>query len=168
MFQGPERKRSPFLKFMPVALAVFVALVVGAIYLSRSSQPNLEELEGVLHEEDLDFEWYRQYLELKNPKIQMGLNYAGNRIVMFSGVIENEGERTIDVIELKIVFFNYDEVLLETHRTPLRPGPYTPPIPQLSERVFNFYIEQIPEGWKSSHAEMSISGFRFANAATEE
>ena len=153
---------------MPVALAVFVALIVGAIYLSQQSHPPLEKLEGVLHEEDLDFEWYQQYLELKNPKIQMGLNYAGNRIVMFSGVISNQGERTIDVVELKIVFFNYDELLLETHRTPLRPSPYTPPIPQLSERVFNFYVERIPEGWKSSHAEMSISGFRFANALREE
>lgn len=156
------------MKFMPVALAVFVALIVGAIYLSQQSHPPLEKLEGVLHEEDLDFEWYQQYLELKNPKIQMGLNYAGNRIVMFSGVISNQGERTIDVVELKIVFFNYDELLLETHRTPLRPSPYTPPIPQLSERVFNFYVERIPEGWKSSHAEMSISGFRFANALREE
>jgi len=153
---------------MPVALAVFVALIVGAIYLSQQSHPPLEKLEGVLHDEDLDFEWYQQYLELKNPKIQMGLNYAGNRIVMFSGVISNQGERTIDVVELKIVFFNYDELLLETHRTPLRPSPYTPPIPQLSERVFNFYVERIPEGWKSSHAEMSISGFRFANALREE
>lgn len=156
------------MKFMPVALAVFVALIVGAIYLSQQSHPPLEKLEGVLHDEDLDFEWYQQYLELKNPKIQMGLNYAGNRIVMFSGVISNQGERTIDVVELKIVFFNYDELLLETHRTPLRPSPYTPPIPQLSERVFNFYVERIPEGWKSSHAEMSISGFRFANALREE
>ncbi len=153
---------------MPVALAVFVVLVAGAIYLSQQSHPPLEKLEGVLHEEDLDFEWYRQYLELKNPRIQMGLNYAGNRIVMFSGIISNKGERTIDVVELKIVFFNYDEPLLEIHRTPLRPGPYTPPIPQLSERVFNFYVEQIPEGWKSSHSEISISGFRFVNTVSED
>lgn len=152
---------------MPVALAVFGILVAGAIYLSRHSQPPIEELEGVLHEEDVDFEWYREYLELKDPKIQMGLNYAGNRIVMFSGVISNQGERTIDVVELKVVFFNYDEVLLETTRTPLRPGPYTPPIPQLSDRAFSFYVEQIPEGWKSSHAEMSISGFRFVSASSE-
>jgi hypothetical protein len=168
MFQGPEKRTSPLLKFMPVALAVFGILVAGAIYLSQHSQPPLEALEGVLHEEDVDFEWYREYLELKDPKIQMGLNYAGNRIVMFSGVFSNQGERTIDVIELKVVFFNYDEVLLETRRTPLRPGPYTPPIPQLSERAFSFYVEKIPEGWKSSHAEMSISGFRFAGASNSD
>lgn len=152
---------------MPIALAIFAILVGAAIYFSHYSRSPLGDLKGVLHDEDLDFEWYRQYLELKNPKIQMGLNYAGNRIVMFSGVIANNGERTIDVVELKIVFFNYDEALIETRRTPLRPGPYTPPIPQLSERAFSFYIEEVPEGWKSSHAEMSISGFRFAGEGNE-
>jgi hypothetical protein len=114
---------------------------------------------------DPDFEWYKEYVELREPKIQMGLNFAGNRIVMLSGIIENGGERSLDVVELKVVFFNYEEPVWETARTPIRPGPYTPPIPPLSSRGFSFYIEKIPEKWMSSHAEMSIHGFRFQEMA---
>jgi hypothetical protein len=91
----------------------------------------------------------------------MGLNFAGKRIVKFAGIVENGGERDIDVVEVKLSFFNYDEVVWETTRTPIRPGPYTPPVRPLSERAFAFYSEEIPEGWKASHAEMSLAGFRF-------
>jgi hypothetical protein len=167
MFQGSDNQPSPFWKFIPIALVVFGLIVAGAIYVSHQSKPVLEELHGVLHEGDPDFEWYSQYLELKNPKIQMGLNYARNRIVMFTGVFANNGERTIDVIELKVEFYNYEQLLAETIRTPLRPGPYTPAIPPLTERGFSFYIEDTPEGWGASHAEMSIFGFRFRTSGSD-
>ena len=96
--------------------------------------------------------------------MEMGLNFAGNRIVKFAGTINNGGEKALDIVEVKLAFFNYDELVWETTRTPIRPGPYTPPIPPLSERAFSFYFEKIPERWKASHSEMSLQGFRFAGS----
>lgn len=158
-----EQKPSPFWKFLPIALVVFAILVAAALYFGQYQRVELEELTEVLHEGDAQYDWYRKYLELKNPNMQMGLNYAGNRIVMISGLIENGGERTIDVVEIKVTFFNYEEKIDEFVRAPIRPSPYTPPIPPLSERGFDFYVEKdIPEGWGGSHSEMEIHGFRFA------
>jgi hypothetical protein len=102
-------------------------------------------------------------LELRDTNIQMGLNFARKRIVMVSGVLSNKGERAVDVLEVKLTFFNYEKPVTEMVRTPLRPGAYTPPVEPLTERGFSFYIEEIPAGWLSSHAELSLSGFRFAS-----
>jgi hypothetical protein len=164
MFEN-QRKRSssPFLKMIPLALVVFIGLVSAVLYFGTRSEQQVEELTDVLHSGDADFEWYKKYVELENPKIQMGLNFAGNRIVMFSGVIKNGGEHSLDVVELEIVFLNYDDPVWNTTRVPIRPGPYTPAIPALTERAFSFYIEDIPEGWMAGHAEMAISGFRFVD-----
>ncbi len=166
MFEQHGRKASSsFWKVIPLALLVFAILVIGALYLTQFDQvDNPEELSRVLYRGNPDFEWYEKYVELRDPKIEMGLNFAGSRIVKFAGVIENGGEKTLDVVEVKLSFFNYDELVWETTRTPIRPGPYTPAIPPLATRAFSLYFENIPEGWKASHAEMSLHGFRFAES----
>jgi hypothetical protein len=162
--QRQKRQPSSLWKVLPIAVLVFVGLVAGAIYLTQFEKVDGEELTGIIHQGDPDFEWYQKYVELKDPKIEMGLNFAGKRIVKFAGLIQNGGERTLDVVEVKLSFFNYDELVWETSKTPIRPGPYTPPIPPLSDRSFSLYFEKIPEGWKASHAEMSLEGFRFTES----
>ena len=165
MFEQRQLKEANlFWKVLPLALLVFAILVAGALYLGEVNHVALEELGEVLHEGDPDFDWYEKYVELKNPKMEMGLNFAGNRIVKFAGTINNGGEKALDIVEVKLAFFNYDELVWETTRTPIRPGPYTPPISPLSERAFSFYFEKIPKGWEASHSEMSLQGFRFAES----
>lgn len=156
-----ESNRSTLWKVLPVAGGVFVLVVLALVYFGQPRRMAAEELTGVLHEGDPDYDWYRKYVELRNPKIEMGRNFAGNRIVMLSGIIENNGEKTLDVVEIKLVFFNYNEPVHEMIRVPIRPGPYTPPVEPLTERGFTLYVEEIPQAWQASHAEMSIHGFRF-------
>ena len=124
-----------------------------------------KELTGVLHAGDPEFDRYASHVELRDTKIQMGLNFSKKRILMLSGVIANTGDRAIDVVQVKVSFFNYDQLVTEMIRTPLQPGPYTPPIKPLSEWAFSFYIEDIPKGWGASHAEMSLYGLRFAKGS---
>lgn len=165
MFEQNQLNRVNLIwKIMPLALLLFAILAAGAIYLSRFDKVDLEELSGVLYKGNPDYDWYEKYVELKEPKIEMGLNFAGKRIVKFAGLIENGGEKSLDVVEVNLSFFNYDELVWETTRTPIRPGPYTPSIPPLTSRSFSLYFEKIPEGWKASHAEMSLHGFRFAES----
>jgi len=159
--ESQEKAKNPLWKFLPLALIIFVAVVGAAIFLSDSSDEDVQVLTGIIRSDNSEFQWYSDYLKLVDPKIQMGLNFAGNRIVMISGLIENNGERTVDVVEVKIAFFNYEEPISEAFSTPVKPGPYSPPIEPLSQRTINFYIEKIPKGWKSSHAEIEISGIRF-------
>jgi hypothetical protein len=162
--QTQERQKSLIWRILPLALVVFAILVAAAIYITRVDKVDPEELTGILYKGNPDFDWYEKYVELKDPKIEMGLNFAGKRIVKFAGLIENGGEKSLDIVEIKLSFFNYDELVWETSKTPIRPGPYTPSIPPLKSRSFSLYFEKIPEGWKASHAEMSLLGFRFAES----
>jgi len=165
MFESTqEGTNRNFWRFMVLAGVIFAALVALVLFLSGPEAQEEQELTGIIRSPDTNFEWYSQYLQLKNTKLEMGLNFAGNRIVMISGVVVNGGERTIDVVEVKITFFNYKKPVGESLRTPIKPSPYTPPIPPLTSRAITFYIEEFPEGWKSSHAEIELNGFRFLGA----
>jgi hypothetical protein len=164
MFEREKtRATSSFWKFLPAAVAVLLLLVGVIAYLAYLDTPEEVDLGDILRQGDERFDWYQPYVELWEPKLQMGLSFAGKRIVMFSGVVANRGDRAIDVVELKVVFYNYDEPAAETIRTPIRPGPYTPPVQALSERAFSFYIEEIPPNWLSAHAEMYLHGLRFVD-----
>ncbi len=161
MFEKSDSSKSfSMVKIVPLAVVVVGLLAAGAIFVVNSVKEKKVDLTGVVHAGDPEFDRYRSFLELKDANIQMGLNFAKKRIVMVSGVVVNNGERPVDVVEVKLTFFNYDKPVAEEVRTPLQPGPYTPAIDPLTERAFSFYIEEFPKGWLSSHAELSLSGFR--------
>lgn len=168
MFEKEGSRSNPTLwKIMPVAAAIVAGLALIFIFLVQSDQPEAEEVTGVLRKGAPDYEWYRKYVELKNPDIEMATNLAGSRLVTFSGLIENNGEKALDVVEVEAVFFNYEEPVHREIRTPLRPGPHSRPIPPLSARPFSFYVEDLPDDWYATHSEMSIHGFRFAKTGGE-
>ena len=149
--------------------ALFLGLFVIAGFLASCGRPSESEqaLTGVLHAGDPAYDRYVSHVELRDIKIRMGLNFNKKRIVMLSGVISNTGDRPIDVVQVKVSFFNYEQLVSESIHTPLKPGPYTPAIQPLREWAFSFYIEEIPKGWGGSHAEMSLYGLRFADQKGE-
>ena len=162
MFETPAatRTREHWKILVPVGLAAI--LIVGLVVFLHEPKPEQpKELAGVLREGDSDYGWYRDHVSLTSPRLQMAKNLAGNRMAIFSGTIENQGERTLDVVEMKMIFFNYDTPVWETTKTPIRPGAYTAPIQPMKKRSFTFYIQDLPRGWMASRAEMDINGFRF-------
>jgi hypothetical protein len=152
-------------KVIPVAVVVFAAIVGVFILFGFNKQDESVVLDGVLRAGDPNFEWYKKYvsIEQESQKIQLGSNYAGDKIVMFSGTIHNGGEKTLDVVEVKLVLFNYEEPVWETVRVPIRPDGRITPIPPLGRRSFSLYVETLPEAWNAGEAEMWIHGFRFAD-----
>ena len=94
MFELPEKHRvSAIWKILPI-VGVCVLLALGLLaYLLESRVVEKEEITGILHRGDPDYEWYAKYVTLKKPRVKMGRNYAGNRMVMFSGLVENGGEK---------------------------------------------------------------------------
>lgn len=164
MFDHTTEERRPRLKkFLLIALPAVVLLAAGYVLLTHTGQTSVEDLEGILREGDPGFEDYIDLVTLKNSRIQMGLNFNRKRVVMFSGEIENRGDKILDVVELKIMYFNYEELIDTVYKTPIRPGPYTQPIEPLTSEGYNFYIEEFPGRWKGSECEVYINGFRFAN-----
>lgn len=162
-FKEPEKSRSTLWKVLPLALLVFAGLVGLVLFFSYQTESKPADLTGVIREGHPDFDWYRKYVKLDpaNQKIQLGQNYLGDKVVMFSGLIENGGEKTLDVVEVKLVLFNYQKPVWETTRTPIRPDGRMEPIPSLGKRSFSLYVETLPEAWDAGQAEMWITGFRF-------
>ena len=163
MFEAPEKSRSVDLwKSLVLGVLVVAIVVTGLIALLMTGDSTKVELAGVIRAGDPTFDWYRGYLKLEDPKIQMGKSFTGSRVVMFSAIIRNGGEKMVDVVEVELSFFNYDELVWKTVRTPIRPEPrnyYTPAIEPLEERGFTLYLEEIPKKWQATNAELDIFGF---------
>lgn len=163
MFETSVEKKKPNLiwKILPAAVALFGALVALVAYLGPEAPDEQGPLTGVLHKGDPDYQWYSKYVDLESGGIKMGKNFAGKRMVIFSGVIKNGGEKALDVVEVKLTLFNRSDPVYEVVKEAIRPGPYTPPIRSLHDRAFTIYLENIPGEWRASQAEMEIHGFRF-------
>jgi hypothetical protein len=163
--RGDEKPNRGFLwTAVPLAALAFAAVIGFFVYFGFTKPTNPEPLTGVLRAGDPNFEWYKKYVSIdpKSQKIQLAQNMAGARIVTFSGVIKNGGEKTLDVVEVKLGLFNYLKPVWEGVRTPIRPDDRIPPLGPLEERPFSLYVEALPEAWNAGQAEMWISGFRFA------
>ncbi|RPI28149.1 MAG: hypothetical protein EHM61_06135 [Acidobacteria bacterium] len=161
--QTDKPDRSLMWKVIPVAVVVFGVIVGLVILLAFNKQTESTALEGVLRAGDPNFDWYKKYVSIdhESQKIQLGTNYAGDKVVMFAGTINNGGEKTLDVVEVKLVLFNYEKPVWETVRVPIRPDGRIEPIPPLGRRSFSLYVEALPEAWDAGQAEMWIHGFRF-------
>ena len=103
MFESKVPARSPnFWKFVIASLAILAVALSIIMFLLLQAGPVEAELTGILHESAPDYDWYRKYLRLKNPQVKMTSSLSGNRLVLFSAVIENGGERTVDVVEVGV------------------------------------------------------------------
>jgi hypothetical protein len=162
VFESEDKPRSPhFWQIIVIAAILFVAVTGLLLFLLQQGVQEEAPLTGILHAGDPDYDWYGKYMGLENPRVKLGKNFAGNRFVIFSAIIENNGERTVDVVEVELSFFNYDELISSVIRTPLRPGAYAKPIQTFEKRVFTILVEGIPSNWLAQNAEIAIHGLRF-------
>ena len=144
-----------------MAAILFVAITGLLLFFLQQGDQEEAPLTGILHAGDPDYDWYGKYMGLENPQVKLAKNVAGNRFVIFSAIIENNGERTVDVVEVELSFFNYEELISSVIRTPLRPGSYARPIQTFEKRSFTVIVEEIPSNWLAQNAEIAIHGLRF-------
>ncbi len=162
MFESEDKPRSPhFWRIIAIAVVLFVAITGLLMFFLQQGVQEEAPLTGILHAGDPDYDWYGKYMDLESPQVQMSKSLSGNRLVIFSAIIENNGERAVDVVEVELSFFNYDTRISSVIRTPLRPGTYTPPIRTFEKRGFTLYVEDLPPNWLAQSAEIAILGFRF-------
>ena len=164
MFEAKVAGRSShFWKFIIPSAALLAVVLPIVVFLLQQRGPDQAPLTGILRKGDPDYQWYQKYIRLKEPQVKMTSSFSGNRLVLFSAIIENRGERKVDVVEVELSFFNYDDLVSTTVKTAIRPGPAsrTPPVESFEERGFTLYLEDLPEEWLALHAEMAIHGIRF-------
>ncbi len=169
MFKTSLPSRSGRLwKILPVVAGVTIATIATVAYLSRETGESDQPLLGIVRSDHADFERYLQSVQLEDRGTKMLKNLTGKRIVGFAGAITNHNDRPLDVVEIRLILFNAHEAVFETIRTPIKPGAYTPPILSGKTRGFTLYLEDFPQSWWASRAEMEISGIRLAGSASEE
>ena len=154
-------------RVLSVVVGVTVTAVAIALFLSRGTGESDQPLLGVVRSGHADFERYLKSVQLENRGIKMLKNLTGKRTVGFAGAITNHNDRQLDVVEIRLTLFNAHEAVFETIRTPIKPGPYTPPILSGKTRGFAVYLEDFPKSWWASRAEMEISGMRWAGSESE-
>lgn len=163
MLEGvTEKNPSLFWKVLVTAVALLIIGLVALLYFTQETPELRSPLEAVICSDDPDFELYSRQLEFEDRGIQMLKNFTGSRMVLFTGAVTNHSDRTLDVVEVRLILFNAHEPVFESFRTPIRPGPYTPSLLSGETRGFTLYLEDFPKNWWASRAEMEISGFRFA------
>ena len=166
MFKAQVAGRSShFWKFIIASAALLAVVLSIVVFLLQQSGSDQTPLTGILREGDPDYQWYQKYIRLKEPQVKMTSSFSGNRLVLFSAIIENRGERKVDVVEVELSYFNYVDLVSTTVKTAIRPGPAsrTPPVESFEERGFTLYLEDLPEEWLALHAEMAIHGIRFVD-----
>lgn len=161
MFEDRSERSSLLWKILPLAVVFVGVMIAVTVYLLDDPPEALEIPTDIARAGDPDYQWYSKYVTLESRGIKMAKNIAGRRMVIFSGVVENGGDRTLDTVEVKLTLFNAHEPVMEIAKLPIRPSTYTPPIAPLGRRAFTMYLEDLPGNWWASRAEMEIAGFRF-------
>ncbi len=161
MFKNRSESSSLLWKILPLAVILVGVMIAATFYLLDDPPEALEMPTNIARVGDPNYQWYSKYVTLESRGIKMAKNIAGRRMVIFSGVVENGGDRILDTVEVKLTLFNAHEPVLEVAKLPIRPGAYTPPIAPLRRRAFTMYLEDLPGNWWASRAEMEIVGFRF-------
>jgi hypothetical protein len=143
----------------PMAIVVGVVLIAGAagfVYLDRASKqppPPPPPLTGAAKA-------YVRNLKLSGVEMSAHEDYFKQKVVEITGMIQNAGDRVLQLVEINCVFYDpYGQVVLR-QRVPivsrkaghLAPGETTP---------FRLPFDNLPESWNNAMPQMVIASIDF-------
>ena len=152
------------------ALGIFLIAAGGLFFYGRYHRRPPSEgiesntvVEGLVRPGSPNFEYYKNKIRLTGVKASLGINYARHRIAIISGMIENEGDRKLEALELHIALFDvYGKLSKEKTATPLRPGiGIKRPMEPLEKRQFIVWVEPIEQLWNPKRLEIEITGLKY-------
>jgi len=154
-----------------IALVVIVVMAVAVFFLVRHQkeiQPTGDKtanvyIPGLAHAGDPNFEYYKKYVQIENPRATLGLTFSQARVAMISGIIANEGDRKLAAVELKVTLFDvYGKPDKEVVRYPIRPGlPPNRPMEPLERRTFTIAVESIEQLWNPNKVQVELTGLKY-------
>ncbi|HEY1239303.1 MAG TPA: DUF3426 domain-containing protein [Bryobacteraceae bacterium] len=143
----------------PVAIVIGVVLLAGAagfLYLDRASKQPPAPPSPLTS----DAKQYVRNLKLSGVDMSAHEDYFKQKIVEITGMIQNAGDRSLQVVEINCVFYDpYGQVVLR-QRVPivsqkvggLAPGETKP---------FRLPFDNLPESWNNAMPQMVIAGIEF-------
>ena len=143
----------------PVALIIGVVLVAGAggfLYLDRASKqplPPPPPLTG-------DAKIYVRNLKLSGVEMSAHEDYFKQKVVEITGMIQNAGDRVLQIVEINCVFYDpYGQVVLR-QRVPIvskKAGGLAPG----DTKPFRLPFDNLPESWNNTMPQMVIARIDF-------
>jgi hypothetical protein len=168
-FQSEPRKT-----FRPItlgiALGVLAILLGGVAYYvhyqrgirSRPGGPIIA-VEGLLRAGNTNFEYYKTRIHIENVKATLGISFNGVRTATVAGNIVNDGDRTLEALELHITLYDmWGKVSKERTAFALRPGGYNwKPLLPLEKRGFSISAESVEYYWNPKQISYEITGLKY-------
>jgi uncharacterized protein DUF3426 len=143
----------------PMALIIGVVLVAGAagfFYLDRASkQPPAPPpaLTG-------DAKAYVRNLKLSGVEMSAHEDYFKQKVVEITGMIQNSGDRVLEIVEINCVFYDpYGQVVLR-QRVPIvskKAGGLAPS----ETKPFRLPFDNLPDSWNNTMPQMVIARIDF-------
>jgi hypothetical protein len=165
----PQRAFSP--TKLLVALGILIILL-GGIFLyvrhQRTAQPKAGAgtvvVPGLLRQGNTNFEYYKTKVRIENVKATLGLSFNNARIAIIEGTILNDGDRTLEAVELHVTLFDaWGKVSKERTAFALRPGAGISgkPMAPLAKRPFTIGVESVEYYWNPKQISYEITGLKY-------
>lgn len=146
-----------------LALSVaLVGIVIGIIVLAQHKGPKYKEgrtvYQGVLRPGDPEYDQYLPYIRIINASGMVSENMIGEQQAVVVGYAANQGNRVVDVLEVRAVLYNADnQRVKEIVKTPIQPDF---PLLSMEMRRFSIWVEPFPPEWLTGHIDVEIHGYR--------
>jgi hypothetical protein len=154
-----------------IALGILAILLGGVAYYvhyqggirTRPGSPILPPVEGLLRAGNTNFEFYKTRIHIDNVKATLGISLNGVRTATVAGTIVNDGDRTLEALELHITLYDmWGKVSKERTAFALRPGGYNwKPIGPLEKRGFSISAESVEYYWNPKQVTFEITGLKY-------
>lgn len=145
------------LPLIPLILGgiVILCLIAAGIYLSRpkTARPGPEA--------SVEAKAYLPNLALSDVTMQASENFMKQQVVEVRGAIQNNGAKTLRLIEVYCIFYNPtgQEVHRERQAIVSASGP---PLAPGQKRDFRLPFDALPDGWNQALPRLVIAQIRFA------
>jgi hypothetical protein len=152
------------------ALAIFIAAVIAVFtyaHFQKQNQPPATQgftaVPGTLRAGDSNFEYYKKYIRIDNVKAGLGISFNKTRVAFISGIITNEGDRKVEVVELHITLFDaWGKFSRDRTTAPVRPDALPKrAMEPLEKRPFSVGIESVEQYWDPKKVEIEITGLKY-------
>jgi hypothetical protein len=169
-FTSEPQKKFPIIRVL-IALGICLVLVVGGMLFihhqrktpSRTGTASIV-VPGVLRAGNTDYEYYKNKIRIENIRASLGISFSSARIAMISGIIVNDGSRSLEALEMKFTLYDvWGKLSKERTAFVLRPGLgyNNKPMEPLERRTFSIGIESVEYYWNPKQITYEITGLKY-------
>jgi hypothetical protein len=165
----PQKRSRPVTLY--IALGILALMLGGAallFYYHRGAQspPGAPQVtvQGLLAPGNTDFEYYKTRIRIENALANLRVNFSNARTATITGIIVNDGDRTLEALELHITLYDIDgKVIKERTAFALRPGTgfNWKPMAPFEKRTFEIPMGSVGNNWNPKQISPDITGLKY-------